>query len=146
MKKIISYIIILIIAVVIIWLYLGVKGQTLTISDFAEQDYNAIVNEFNITLSTDDKINSFEYMTYINDSFFVLDIQTTNTEYFLNTNKESLDKVVEFKADSWLFPTTNFLPQCKDVTAYYSDEHIYLSVWSYENQQIGNLWYELYKE
>lgn len=44
-----------------VWFYFDAKGKIISIDKFSESDISTINSVFNITLSSSDKIETFEY-------------------------------------------------------------------------------------
>lgn len=134
------------IALLAIWMYWGIRGQTNYVTNIGTTETEMIANELNISLSPDSEIKSFAYMTYMADSFFVLEIKTNNVEKFMEANKEVFSETTNKINNSFLFPTKKYLPKSKGVTAYYTSNNVYLSLWSKEYPSISDIFFSLYIE
>ena len=137
---------VILITLLVIWMYLGIRGQTNYVTNIGTTETEMIANELNISLSPDSEIKSFAYMTYIVDSFFVLEIKMDNVEEFMVVNKDAFSETNNKINNSFLFPTKKYLPKNKGITAYYTTNTVYLSLWSIEYPSISDIFFSLYIE
>lgn len=137
---------VILIVLLVIWLYLGIRGQVDYITNIGTAEAEMIADELNISLSPDSGIKSFAYMTYMADSFFVLEIKTDNVEEFMSANKDAFSETNDKIISSFLFPTKKYLPKNNGITAYYTANTVYLSLWSKEYTLISDTFFSLYTE
>lgn len=123
--------------------YIGIRGHKEVLSDLCEEDINRIQNEFNIILPPESEIESFAFMTYFAGRFVVVEIRTDNPESFIELNRSSLVSVNDDVDKSLLFPTKAYLPDGNGITAYYTGDSVYLSVDYYDPSKLGELYFEL---
>lgn len=120
-----------------IWFFCDARGKVISVNDFTESDILSISDSFCIKTDSTDRIEAFEYRTYTTESFYVLRIKTDNKDTFISNNT-GFEYVEKLPSGFYLLPNNRFKPK-KSKTIYYTDDYIYISVWSFENNDIPKL-------
>lgn len=136
-KRIISILGFLLVICLSIWLYSGIRGQIITINNFSEDERRRISEAYNIDFENEN-IESFQYMIYARESFFVLKISNENSKDFFDKNK-SLGTPQNLDSGFSLFPTKKYKPSDNIYTVYTDDQYIYISIWRYQSKEVSNL-------
>lgn len=95
-----------------IWFYCDARGKVIRINNFSESDILSINSAFNITASSSDKIESFEYRTYAAESFYVLSVKTDNKDAFISNNS-AFEYVEELPSGFYILPNKRYIPKKK---------------------------------
>ncbi|MGB4092264.1 MAG: hypothetical protein WBK46_10050 [Ruminococcus flavefaciens] len=141
-RKILIVIALILLMALPIWFYCDARGKVIRINNFSESDILSINSAFNITASSSDKIESFEYRTYAAESFYVLSVKTDNKDAFISNNS-AFEYVEELPSGFYILPNKRYIPK-KKKTLYYTNDHVYVVVWSFEDNDIPKLFSELY--
>ena len=141
-KKISLSICIGLIVIFLLAYYIDVKGKIISIKELTIDEKKSIVSTYGINLDTSDVIESFDYMTYAHNSFFVLKIRVTDMENFKENNADEFEEFEILPDENFWFPSKRYKPKEKE-TVYISDGHIYISTWSFEDSQISDLYFDI---
>ena len=140
--KIVIVIALILLMVLPVWFYFDAKGKIISIDKFSESDISSINSVFNITLSSSDKIETFEYRTYASESFYLLSIKTDDKDMFISNNT-GFKYVEDLPSGFYILPNKRYIPK-KEKTLYYTSDHIYVAIWSFEDNDIPMLFSKLY--
>ena len=124
--------------------YIDARGKVISINKFSESDISSIDSAFNITLSSFDKIEAFEYRTYAAESFYLLSIRTDSKDTFISKNT-GFKYVEELPSGIYILPNERYIPK-KEKTLYYTNDHVYVAIWSFEDNDIPKLFSKLYDD
>lgn len=125
-RKILIVIALILLMALPIWFYCDARGKVIRINNFSESDILSINSAFNITASSSDKIESFEYRTYAAESFYVLSVKTDNKDAFISNNS-AFEYVEELPSGFYILPNKRYIPKKKK---YYTIQ-MTMFMWSY---------------
>lgn len=118
------------------------KEKTKSLKEFTAIEKERITAAWDISLSSKDDIIAFYYISSYKSPFFVLQLKTTDFDFFCKYNENICKDTYKTEKDFSHLYRNDYLPR-SEYTVFYSDKYIYISTYDEDKHYISNIFYEL---
>ena len=124
----------------------SLRGQAKSLDEFTAAEESAVYSAVGIDSDCDFELATFQFMTFpFGNSFYVVELQTQDAGELcadLAGVCDVIEPLPSLSAEYIIFPVQRYSPSGR-LTAYTDGESVYLSVWSWNNEELSDLFWQL---